>query len=107
VDPIEESVIVDERKDEHGGQSAQKPEDLLLVEADKLGVQGSAVDFEDADDRQDHDEPEEGPVEIAEGEKAPHLMNDRRERFRLRGLNGLRFSGRDWRNGQEVVAGVG
>jgi hypothetical protein len=75
VDPVnraQQLVVVDDRHDEHCDQTASDPENLHPLEAVKFGVEGRAVDFENADHRQEQDEGEQRPVEVAEGEEAAH-----------------------------------
>ncbi len=68
IDPmhrLQQPVVVDQREDEHRGQPAEQPEDLLGFEPDKLGVQGGAIDLKDADHRKQQHQAQEQPVEIA------------------------------------------
>jgi hypothetical protein len=74
VNEVEQTVVVDDGEDEHRTQAAENPQNLLLVEPNELGVQGCAVDLEDADHGQQHHEPQQGPVKVAERKKTPHLL---------------------------------
>ena len=65
VHPLDQTVVIDQREDEHRRQTAQQPEDLLGLKADELGVQGGAINLEDADDRKQHHQAQEQPIEIA------------------------------------------
>ncbi len=67
---VDEPVVVDKRQNEHGDQTAKQPEHLFGVEADKFRVQGGAIDLKDADDREQQDEAQEQPVEIAKGDRS-------------------------------------
>ena len=69
---VDQPVVVDQRDQEHQHQADREEADLLLVEAVKFGVQRRRLDLEDADQREQHDEAEENPVEVAVGREAGH-----------------------------------
>ena len=71
-DRVQERMVVDQREDKHRDQPTDQPKDLLLVEADKLGVHRGRVDLEDRDDRQDQYEAEQRPIEVAEANESAH-----------------------------------
>ncbi len=69
---VEKPVVVDKRDQKHQDEADDEEADLLLLEAVKLGVERSRFDLEDADQREQQDEAEENPVEVAIGGEAGH-----------------------------------
>ncbi len=72
MDGVDETVIVDQRDEEHQDDADREEADLLVVKAVELGVEGGGLDFEDRDERKQKDEAEKGPVEVAVGGEASH-----------------------------------
>src|SRR6266851_2757693 len=72
VNDVEEPVVVDQRNEEHQDDADDEEADLFLVEAVELGVERRRFDLEDADQREQQDEAEEDPVEVAVGGEAGH-----------------------------------
>ena len=69
---VDQAVIVDQRDEEHEDETDEEEADLLVVEAVKLGHRGGGPDLQHADEREDAEEGEEGPVEVAVGGEALH-----------------------------------
>jgi hypothetical protein len=74
VNDIDEPVIVDHRDQKHEDEADRKKSELLLIEAMKLGVNGSGLDLKDGDDRKHKDKAEENPVEIAKRKETAHVL---------------------------------
>ena len=72
VDDVDEAVVVDQRDEEHQDDADGEEADLLVVEAVELGVEGGGLDLEDGDEREQKDEAEKDPVEVAVGGEAGH-----------------------------------
>jgi hypothetical protein len=74
MDDIEEPVIIDHRHQKHENEANRQKSELLVIEAVKLGVNGSGFDFKNGDDRKHKDKAEENPVEIAERRETAHVL---------------------------------
>jgi hypothetical protein len=72
VDGVDEAVIVDQRDEKHQDDADREELDLLVVEAVELGMEGGGLDLEDGDEREQEDEAEKHPVEVAIGREAGH-----------------------------------
>jgi hypothetical protein len=58
VDGVDETVVVDQRDEEHQDEADGEEADLLVVEAVELGVEGGGLDLEDGDEGEQEDEAE-------------------------------------------------
>ena len=72
VDGVDEAVVVDQRDEEHQDDADREEADLLVVEAVELGVERGGLDLEDRDEREQKDEAEKNPVEVAIRGEAGH-----------------------------------
>ncbi len=72
VNDVDEAVVVDQRDEEHQDDADGEEADLLVIEAVELGVEGGGLDLEDRDEREQEDEAEKNPVEVAIGGEALH-----------------------------------
>src|SRR5277367_4122105 len=65
IDPVhrlQQPVVIDQGEEKHRAQPADEPEDLLGFKAHKLGMQGGAIDLQDADHRKQQHHGQEQPV---------------------------------------------
>ncbi len=73
VDGVDKAVIVNQRDEKHQNDADCQEADLFLIEAVELGVEGRGLDLEDRDQREQKDEAEKNPVEVAIGGEAGHV----------------------------------
>ena len=69
---VDEAVVVDQGDEEHQDDADGEEADLLVIEAVKLGVERGGLDLKDRDEREQEDEAEKNPVEVAVGGEAGH-----------------------------------
>ena len=70
VGDVDEAMVVDQRDEKHQDDADGEEVDLLVVEAVEFGMEGGGLDLEDGDEREQEDEAEEHPVEVAKGGEA-------------------------------------
>jgi hypothetical protein len=72
MDGVNETVVVDQRNEKHEDDADREKADLLVVESVELGVERGGLDLKHRDERQQKDEAEKNPIEVAVRGEAGH-----------------------------------
>src|SRR5437764_843931 len=92
VNVVYQGLVIEPARDEHGGKSTDDPIDLFDMSARKFCVQGCAIDLHDTNGADEHHKKQKRPIEVAEGDVAPHQLSPGAVVTRFLGRPGCRVN---------------